>query len=117
MAVLRWHNTFRVKSHLSFEANADYQSNAIQGTFDVLPTLSIDLAAKWNFASDRATLSLQLNDLLEKGYPKTEVRFKGQDLDMNSAFYQRSLTLHIAYKLGGYKEKQKSKADTSRFGH
>lgn len=117
MAVLRWHNTFRVKSHLSFEANADYRSKAIQGTFDVLPTLSIDLAAKWNFASDRATLSLQLNDLLEKGYPKTEVRFKGQDLDMNSAFYQRSLTVHIAYKLGGYKEKQKSKADTSRFGH
>nr|DAE18593.1 MAG TPA: hypothetical protein [Myoviridae sp. ctxym25] len=48
--------------------------------------------------------------------PKTKVRFKGQDLDMNSAFYSRAFTLNLSYRFGGYKKKNLKEVDTSRFG-
>jgi len=45
-----------------------------------------------------------------------KVRFKGQDLDMNSAFYSRAFTLNLSYRFGGYKKKNLKEVDTSRFG-
>ena len=47
---------------------------------------------------------------------KTKVRFKGQDLDMNSAFYSQAFTLNLSYRFGGYKKKNLKEVDTSRFG-
>lgn len=59
---------------------------------------------------------LRCNDILNTGMPKTKVRFKGQDLDMNSAFYSRAFTLNLSYRFGGYKKKNLKEVDTSRFG-
>ena len=108
-------NTFKVGKHLSFELRGLYQTKAIQGTFDIEPAFNLRAAARWTFAGGKASVSLVGDDLLETGYPVTKVRFKGQHLDMNNAFYNRSLTLRFTYRLGGYKEKKKKEVDTSRF--
>ena len=108
-------NTFKVGKHVSFELNGRYQSAAIQGTFDIQPLFNLEAAAKWTFAHEKASISIRGNDLLNTGYPKTEVRFKGQYLDMDNSFYNRSVTIHFVYRFGGYKEKKQKEVDISRF--
>lgn len=71
---------------------------------------------KWNFAKDKIRISVRCNDFFNTGMPATKVRFKGQNLDMNSGFYSRTFTLHLSFRFGGYKKKEITKIDTSRFG-
>ena len=110
-------NTFKAGKHLSFELGAHYQSPAIQGIFDVHELFNLNLSAKYTFLKDRATLSIHADDLLDTGAPSTAVRFKGQHLDMDNSFYNRSVSVRFSYRLGSYKEKKQKQVDTSRFGH
>ena len=88
----------------------------MQGTFDIETILSLTAGLKWNFANDKIRLSARCSDIFISGMPNLKVRFKGQYLDMNNAFYSRAFTLHISYRFGGYKKKEIKEVDTSRFG-
>lgn len=110
-------NTFKVGKNLAFELNGNVQTPTIQGTLDVKTAFNLTAGVKWNFAKDKISLSARCNDILGTSMPNINIRFKGQYLDMNSAFYSRSLTLHFGYKFGGYKANAKRPVDTSRFGH
>ena len=48
--------------------------------------------------------------------PNLKVRFKGQYLDMDNAFHNKALILHLGYRFGGYKKKnmKDSGTDTRR---
>ena len=92
------------------------RTEIIQGTFDIESIFNLTAGLKWSFANDRMSLSARCNDILNTGMPKTKVRFKGQDLDMNSAFHSRAFTLNLSYRFGGYKKKNLKEVDTSRFG-
>jgi hypothetical protein len=109
-------NTFKVNKNLAFELMGNVQTPVIQGTFDIESIFNFTAGLKWSFANDRMSLSARCNDILNTGMPKTKVRFKGQDLDMNSAFYSRAFTLNLSYRFGGYKKKNLKEVDTSRFG-
>ena len=109
-------NTFHVTKQLAFELNGNVQTPVIQGTFDIESIFNLTAGLKWNFANDRISLSARCNDLFDTGMPKTQVRFKGQNLDMNSGFYSRAFILHLSYRFGGYKKKEMKEVDTSRFG-
>lgn len=109
-------NTFKVNKNLAFELMGNVQTPVIQGTFDIESIFNLTAGLKWSFANDRMSLSARCNDILNAGMPKTKVRFKGQDLDMNSAFYSRAFTLNLSYRFGGYKKKNLKEVDTSRFG-
>ena len=52
----------------------------------------------------------------ETGMPNIKIRFKGQHLDMDNAFYSRAFTVHFSYRFGGYTKKESKSVDTSRFG-
>ncbi len=117
LGVIALNNTFVAGKALSFELNGRYQSKAIQGTYDIDRVYQVDVAAKWDFAKKRATLSARLDDIFDSGMPKVKVRFKGQYLDMNTNYYTRNFTVRFVYRFGGYKEKEKKEVDTSRFGH
>lgn len=71
----------------------------------------------WNFANDKISLSARCNDIFNSGMSQVKVRFKGQNLDMDSGSYSRAFTVHFSYRFGGYKKKETKKVDTSRFGH
>lgn len=109
-------NTFKVNKNLAFELMGNVQTPVIQGTFDIESIFNLTAGLKLSFANDRMSLSARCNDILNTGMPKTKVRFKGQDLDMNSAFYSRAFTLNLSYRFGGYKKKNLKEVDTSRFG-
>lgn len=93
-------NTFKVNKNLAFELMGNVQTPVIQGTFDIESIFNLTAGLKWSFANDRMSLSARCNDILNTGMPKTKVRFKGQDLDMNSAFYSRAFTLNLSYRFG-----------------
>ena len=117
VGVLMLDNTFKVGKHLSFELGAHYQSPAIQGVFDINGLFNLHIAARYTFLKGRATLSVHADDLFNTGAPRTAVRFKGQHLDMDNSFYNRSVSVRLSYRLGSYKEKKQKQVDTSRFGH
>ena len=110
-------NTLKINKNLSFELMGNVQTPVIQGTFDVESIFNLTAGLKWSFANDRFSLSARCNDIFNTGMPKTKVRFKGQNLDMNSASYSRAFTIHFSYRFGGYKKKEIKGVDTSRFGH
>lgn len=108
-------NTFKVNKNLSFELMGNVQTPVIQGTFDIESIFNLTAGLRWNFANDNLSLSARCNDIFDTGMPATRVRFKGQNLNMNSGFYSRAFTLHFSYRFGGYKKKEVKKIDTSRF--
>lgn len=110
-------NTFKVNKNLSFELNGNVQTPVIQGTFDIESIFNLTAGMKWNFANNKFSISTRCNDIFNTGMPATKVRFKGQNLDMNSGFYSRTFTIHFSYRFGGYKKKEIKGIDTSRFGH
>lgn len=110
-------HTFKVRKNLTFELNANVQTPVIQGTFDVNSVFNLTAGVKWDFAKDKATLSARCSDIFGTGMPNTKIRFKGQYLDMDNAFYSRAFTLHFSFRFGGYKKKEVKQVDTSRFGH
>ena len=109
-------NAFKINKNLSFELIGNVQTPAIQGTFDIGTVFDLTAGVKWNFANDKISLSARCNDIFNEGMPKTKVRFKGQYLDMNSAAYSRTFTVHFSFRFGGYKKKEIKEVDTSRFG-
>ena len=117
LAQISLDNTFNISKNIFFNLNGRYVTPPIQGTYDAGHVFEMNTSAKWNFAKGKATLSAQLNDIFETSIPKIKVRFKGQNLDMNTAYYLRALTISFVYRFGGYKEKEQKLLDTSRFGH
>lgn len=109
-------NTFKVNKNLAFELTGFVQTPTIQGTFNIETIFNITAGLKWNFASDKFSLSVRCNDIFNAGMPKTNVRFKKQYLDMDSGFYSREFTVNFVYRFGGYKRKEQKGIDTSRFG-
>ena len=110
-------NTFKINKNLAFELMEFVQTPTIQGTFNIGTIFNLTTGMKWNFANDKFSLSARCNDIFNRGMPKTNVRFKGQYLDMNSALYSRAFTINFTYRFGGYKRKEVKGIDTSRFGH
>lgn len=119
LGVVRMDNTIRLsrKPDLTLDLSGYYQSAAIQGTYDIDPSWSVNAGAKWTFDKSRASLSVRCNDIFESSLPFAKVRYKGQYLDMDSGTYTRSVTVHFSYRFGTYKEKRHKTVDTSRFGH
>ena len=119
VGIARLVNTFHVsrKPAIDLEVNGFFQSAAIQGTFDIEPLGSADAAVKWTFDRGRATLSVRCSDLFDSGMPNTKVRYRGQWLDMGAQRYTRTVTVHLSYRFGSFKERKHKEVDTSRFGH
>lgn len=108
-------NTFKVGKRLAFELAGNVQTPMIQGAFDIGTVFDLTAGVKWRFAGDKMSLSARCQDIFDTGMPDMKVRFKGQYLDMNTAFYSRRFSLHFTYRFGGYKKKEMKQVDTSRF--
>lgn len=110
-------NTFKIRQNLFFELMGSIQTPTIQGTFDIETFYNLTAGIKWNMAKDRISLSVRCNDIFNTNNPNLKVRFKGQYLDMDNAYYSRAFNIHLTYRFGGYKKKETKGVDTSRFGH
>lgn len=68
------------------------------------------------FLKGNLTVSMQGFDLLNSLYPKQQVRFEKQWMNLDTNYYLRYFSLYISYKFKGYKEKNTKSYDTSRYG-
>ncbi|MFC2384803.1 MAG: outer membrane beta-barrel protein, partial [Hoylesella saccharolytica] len=106
--------TISSKPDINLSVNAWIRSKSIQATYDLPSSGSINLSAQWTFMKRKASLRLFCNDLFQTEMINPYVRFKGQNLSADYSCY-RTFGLAFTYKFGGYKEKQRKEADTSRF--
>ena len=106
--------TISTKPDINLSVNAWIRSKSIQATYDLPSSGSVNLSAQWTFMKKKASLRLFCNDLFQTAMIDPYVRFKGQNLSVDYSCY-RTFGLAFTYKFGGYKEKQRKEADTSRF--
>ena len=106
--------TISSKPDINLSVTAWIRSKSIQATYDLPSSGSVNLSAQWTFMKRKASLRLFCNDLFQTATIDPYVRFKGQNLSADYSCY-RTFGLAFTYKFGGYKEKQRKEADTSRF--
>lgn len=112
-------NTIRFtrKSPVALSLDGTYIAGQIQGPGRFDPLWKIDVGVKWQFGRKRCCeLDLKANDIFNTCNPNLKINFSGQDYRMKSHEMNRSLRLTFAYRFNGFKPKNESNIDVSRFG-
>lgn len=116
--VFTTNNTFILsrKPNLVATLSGRYQSEAIQGIYDIRPMGSVDASMQWTSADKRMKLILKGVDLFRTSAPHTVIDWDGQRMEQRLDWDNRNVSLTFVYKFGGYKEKKREEVDTSRIG-
>lgn len=93
-----------------------YQSRAIQGVYDLSPVCNISASLQWVSPDGKTRVSLKGNDIFQTSNMTTRLAWGLQRNRTEMNWDNRSVTLVVLYKFGGYKEKKRSEADTERLG-
>lgn len=101
---------------LRFVLNPFFQSQAIQGLYDVMPLFRMNASVRWTSRDGKWGVRLIGNNVFNTKYKTRSVQGT-QDYHMTVSPGWASATLAVVYKFGGYKEKQVKAVDTSRMGH
>lgn len=112
-------NTFNLSNNPNIKMTIDgmvVSKGAIQGVYDLGEMYQVSAGLKYTFAKERATLTLNANDIFRSGMPTAKVNQDTQQSRMKVVNDGRYVKLSFAYKFGGYKAKEYKKVDTSRFG-
>ena len=114
--IAQLHNTLTLSTRPDITMSVDgyIRSKAIQATYDLPSSGSVDLSARWQFLKKHAILKVFCNDLFQTSVINPRIDFKGQNLNMDFSCY-REFGIAFTYKFGGYKEKTHKEVDTSRF--
>lgn len=108
--------TLSSKPDIKLELTGTYMTRSIQGFFTLTSPWGMDAAAKWTFANKKAELRLKGTDVFNSFGVDVRSRAQGQYLNMDMMRDGRNISVSFTYKFGGYKEKERKKVDTSRFG-
>lgn len=100
---------------ISLTAMMFYRTPSLQGIWDLSRNWTANCGVRYSFCKDKATLSLQCNDIFESLMPSIKVRFDKQNQDIVDKSY-RNITLTLSYKINGYKKKEHKEVDNSRYG-
>lgn len=114
MAQLKNVVTLSTRPDLVLAVDGNIRSKAIQATYDLPGSGSVDLSLRWLFLKKQATLRLFCDDLFRTGVINPRIDFKGQNLRMKFSCYQY-LGVSFTYRFGSYQEKKRKEVDTSRF--
>ena len=114
MVNLRNTITFSTKPDLSMTVNGFFRTKAIQGNYDLPSSGNLDLGLRYRFAQKRATLRMFLNDLFQTSSIYPVIRIDGQNYRMHYSCF-REFGISFNYAFGGYKAKNRTAVDTSRF--
>ncbi len=112
-------NSFRFirNSPLSLSVDLTYISPSIQGLAELSSIWRVDAGVKWQFGRSRSCeLDLQANDIFNRWSPTMTINHAGQDYRMKVRDMTRSLRLTFIWRFNGFKAKNDSDIDTSRFG-
>lgn len=108
---------FAADSPLALSVDASYIAGQIQGHGRFDPLWKIDAGIKWQFGKKRCCeLDLKADDIFNTCNPILKIKVAGQDYTMKSYDMNRNLKLSFVYRFNGFKPKNDSNIDTSRFG-
>ncbi|WP_305141285.1 outer membrane beta-barrel family protein [uncultured Muribaculum sp.] len=104
-------------SPVSLSVDFTYVSPSIQGLADLSRMWKVDAGVKWQFGRKRCCeLDLQANDIFNRWSPTMTINHAGQNYRMKVHDMTRNLKLTFIWKFNGFKPKNDSSIDTSRFG-
>ena len=112
-------NSFKFSQNtpLSLSVDFTYISPSIQGLADLSALWKVDAGVKWQFGKKRCCeIDLQANDIFNRWSPTMTIRHAGQDYRMKVRDMTRNLKLTFIWRFNGFKPKNESGIDTSRFG-
>ena len=112
-------NTVKVtqSSPVSLSLDVAYISGKIQGPGRFGSLWKIDAGVKWQFGKKRCCeLVVKANDIFGICNPDMKIKVAGQDYRMKSHDMNRSLNVTFAWRFNGFRPKEDSAIDTSRFG-
>lgn len=105
---LRMFNNFKATKHLTFSAFIFYRGQNKTIQFELDPMVFVNLGARYTFLDDRATFSLNFNDVFDT----MEFAFNGDNpFPSTGAFNWESQTVFagLSYRFGGGKYRAKSR--------
>ncbi len=112
-------NSFKFSQNcpVSLSVDLTYISPSIQGLADLSSMWRVDAGVKWQFGKKRSCeFNLQANDIFNRWSPTMTIRHAGQDYRMKVRDMTRNLKLTFIWRFNGFKPKNESGIDTSRFG-
>lgn len=102
---------------LSLTLDFAYISPSLQGISDLSGLWKVDAGIKWNFGRKHCCeLDIKADDIFNKWSPVMTIRHAGQDYRMAVRGMTRNLKLTFIWRFNGFKPKNESGIDTSRFG-
>ena len=102
---------------ISLSIDGSFIAGQIQGPGYFDPLWKIDAGAKWQFGKKRCCeLAINASDIFNTCNPKLRIKFATQDYTMKSHSMNRNLKLTFTYRFNGFKPKDGTHIDTSRFG-
>ena len=119
VGVATLNNTLAIskKPAISLEVVARYQSPAIQGLYDLDKSWSIDTGLKISLLKKKLDITAKYNDIFKSQLPPIDQNYKTQNLNMKTGACNRTFTIHVSYRFGGFTKKARKEVDSSRFGH
>lgn len=104
------------KPNLKLTVSGYYISPLIQGLYKIDHLYDLSAGLKWLFANEKASLTLNANNIFRSSYPTRLTIDEGtQHSRMNLIDNTRYVGVAFAWKFGGYKEKNYDKVDKTRF--
>ena len=116
--ILNTTNTFILskKPNIIGTLGGFYQSRAIQGVYNLSPVCNIFTSLQWASSDGKTKVILKGNDIFNTLNMTTRLAWGRQQNRTEMNWDNRSFTLSLLYKFGGYKEKKRTDVDTKRLG-
>lgn len=96
--------------------NPFFQSNAIQGVYDINSLFKLNASLRWTSDNDKWNIVLTGKNLTNSCF-KVHSGYGNQDFSMNVCQNWVNASLSVIYKFGNYKQKRTKEVDTSRMGY
>lgn len=108
---------FSQDSPVSLSVNFTYVSPSVQGIADLSSMWKVDAGVKWQFGKKKCCeVDLQVDDIFNRWSPTMSINHAGQDYHMKVRDMTRNLKLTFIWRFNGFKPKDDTVIDTSRFG-
>lgn len=116
LVITNMNNTLKMsnKPDLRLQIDGRLQTKAIQATYDLPASASLDLKLRYAFAKGKAVLHLYCNDIFETSQIDPYIRYGNQWVDNDYSCF-RQWGVSFSWQFGAYKEKKRSAVDSARF--
>ncbi len=104
------------QSNIRLVVNPFFQSDAIQGVYDIKNLFKLNASLRWASADDKWNVVLSGSNITNSYY-KVHSRYGNQDFAMRVNQDWITANLSVIFKFGNYKKRSAKEVDTSRMGY